>query len=106
MIVDALPEAGRFQAMLNDVFAAVERESAGHVAYYSLEDYMDLLAPADLELRSVQRIPLQLKMVKYLTHCQEIRKRAASFRNRISFEEGDDWFSVRLPAAGLYAEAE
>lgn len=106
LIVEVLPEAGRFQAMLNDVFAAAERESAGHVAYYSLEDFRDLLAPAKLQLRSVQPIPLQLKIGKYLDHCEEIRKTPASFRKRISFEEGDDWFSVRLPAAGLFAQAE
>ena len=106
LIVEVLPEAGRFQTMLNDVFAAAERESAGHVAYYSLEDFRDLLAPAKLTLRSVQPIPLQLKIGKYLNHCQEIRKTPPSFRNRISFEEGDDWFSVRLPAAGLFAEAD
>ena len=106
LIVEVLPEAGRFQTMLNDVFAAAERNSAGHVAYYSLEDFMDLLAPAKLKLRSVQPIPLQLKIGKYLTHCREIRETPASFRKRISFEEGDDWFSVRLPAAGLFAEAE
>ena len=106
LIVEILPEAGRFQTMLNDVFAAVERESAGHVAYYSLEDYMDLLAPAKLKLRSVRPFPLQLKIGKYLTHCQELRKTPASFQKRISFEEEDDWFSVRLPAAGLFARAE
>ena len=91
--------------MLNEVFSAAERESAGHVAYYSLEDYKHLLAPAKLKLRSVQPIPLELKIGKYLTHCREIRKTPASFQRRISFEEGDDWFSVRLPAAGLFAEA-
>ena len=106
LIVEVLPEAGRFQTMLNDVFAAAERESAGHVAYYSLEDFINLLAPAKLKLRSVQPIPLQLKIGKYLSHCQEIRKTPASFQRRISFEEGDDWFSVRLPAAGLFADAE
>lgn len=106
LIVEVLPEAGRFQRMLNEVFAAAERESAGHVAYYSREDYRDLLAAAKLKLRSVQPIPLKLKIGKYLTHCREIRKTPASFRRRISFEEGDDWFSVRLPAAGLFAEAE
>ncbi len=106
LIVEVLPQAGRFQTMLNEVFAAAERESAGHVAYYSLEDYKDLLAPAKLELRSVQPFPLELKIGKYLTHCQEIRKTPASFQKRISFEEGNDWFSVRLPAAGLFAKAE
>ena len=106
LIVEVLPQAGRFQTMLNDVFAAAERESAGHVAYYSLEDYRDLLAPAKLTLRSVRTIPLQLKIGKYLAHCQEIRKTPASFQKRSSFEEGDDWFSVRLPAAGLFAEAD
>ena len=105
LVVEILPQAGRFQTMLNDVFAAAERESAGHVAYYSLEDYMDLLAPAKLKLRSVRSFPLQLKIGKYLTHCRELRKTPASFQKRISFEEGDDWFSVRLPAAGLFAEA-
>ena len=29
LIVEILPEAGQFQTILNDVFAAVERESAG-----------------------------------------------------------------------------
>lgn len=106
LIVEVLPEAGEFQAMLNDVFAAAERESAGHVAYYSLEDFRDLLAPAKLKLRSVQPIPLRLKIGKYLNHCEEIRKAPESFQKRISFEEGDDWFSVQLPAAGLFAEAE
>ena len=106
LIVEVLPEAGRFQTILNDVFAAAERESAGHVAYYSLEDFTELLAPANLRLRSVQPFPVQLKMGKYLTHCQEIRKTPASFQKRISFEEGEDWYSVLLPASGLFAEAE
>ena len=106
LIVEVVPETGRFQAMLNEVFAAAERETTGHVAYYSLEEFAELLAPAKLRLRSVQPFPLRLKIGKYLTHCQEIRKTPASFQKRISFEEGDDWFSVRLPAAGLFAEAE
>lgn len=105
LIVEIVPQSGRFQAMLNHVFSAAERESAGHVAYYSLDDFKDMLAPAKLELRSVQPIPLELKIGKYLTHCREIRKTPASFQKRISFKEGDDWFSVRLPAAGLFAEA-
>ena len=106
LIVEIVPESGRFQAMLNHVFAAAERESTGHVAYYSREDYSEVLAQANLKLRSVRPFPLQLKMGKYLTHCREIRKTPASFQNRIAFEEAVDWFSVRLPAAGLFAEAE
>ena len=106
LIVEVLPETGRFHTMLNGVFAAAERESAGHVAYYSLDDYKEMLAQASFKLRSVRPIPLQLKLGKYLNHCREIRKTPASFQERISFEEGEDWFSVRLPAAGLFTEAE
>ena len=106
LIIEVVPEHGRFQAILNHVFTVAERETTGHVAFYSVEDYLDLLVPAKLKLRTVQPIPLQLKMAKYLTHCQEIGKTPASFQKRISFEEGNDWFSIRLPAAGLFAEAE
>ena len=62
LIVEVLPESGRFHTMLNDVFAAAERESTGHVAYYSLDDYKEMLAQASFKLRSVRPIPLQLKL--------------------------------------------
>ena len=106
LIVEGVPETVRFQSMLNETFGAAERETTGHVAYYSLEEFAELLLYAKLRLRSVEPFPFRLKMGKYLTPCQEIRKTPASFQNRISFDEGDDWFSVRLAAAGLFAEAE
>jgi ubiquinone/menaquinone biosynthesis C-methylase UbiE len=105
LVIDVVPDSGRYDEWLNQVFALVGRED-GHVKFYTLNEYNLLLCQTGFLLDSVESFPLLLDFPKDHMLFQPIKTMSSEFQEMVLFREYKRRFSFQLKAAGIYARSE
>lgn len=103
LIIDVVPDAGLYDQYLNDIHVKVEPDS-GHVKFYTLNEYEDILNQSDFNMVKVEYFPLVLEFPKSNSFYKEIKESVTEYQQMISFKEYDDRFSFTLKAAGIFAK--
>jgi len=102
LVIDVLPDSGQDDDRLNEVFTNVERETTGHIKFYTLKEYEAFADDASLSVAGVERFPLVLDFPKGSPHYHALRGMPEDFRNSVSLGEEDERLQVTLKAAGVY----
>lgn len=102
LIIDVLPDIGLYDKWLNDLFIAVERKTAGHVKFYTLNEYESFIRKSHFTIQKVEYFPLVLDFPKSNPFFEQIKNRAIRFQQLVAFQEQENSFSFRMKAAGIY----
>jgi ubiquinone/menaquinone biosynthesis C-methylase UbiE len=104
LIIDVLPDEGRYDRWINDLFIKVERDTTGHVKFYTLSEYRTFAGQSGFTIAKVERFPLVLDFQKSHFYFEPIKKKTAEFHKMVSYQEQEDRFSFTLKAAAIFAQ--
>jgi len=102
LIIDVVPDRGKNDEWLNDLF--VGRED-GHVKFYTLVEYESLLQQSGYSVRSVEYFPQLLDLSQEHMLYEPIKKMPPEFQEIVSFKQYPKRFSFELKAAGIFAQS-
>ncbi len=102
LIVDVLPDSGKHDEWLNDLFMGRED---GHVKFYTLVEYESFLQECGYSVRSVEYFPQLLDLSQEHMLYEPIRKTLPEFQEIVSFRQYPKRFSFELKAAGIFAQS-
>ncbi len=105
LIIDVVPDEGQYDQWLNDLFITVERDTTGHVKFYTLSEYETFASQSDFTIVKVEHFPLVLDFPKSNPYFEHIKKKKTiEFQKMVSFQEYEGRFSFKLKAAGIFAQ--
>ena len=102
LIIDVVPDRGKHNERLNDLFMGRED---GHVKFYTLVEYESLLQQSGYSVRSVEYFPQLLNLSQEHMLYEPIRKTPPEFQEIVSFRQYPKRFSFELKAAGIFAQS-
>ena len=101
LIIDALPDSGKHDEWLNDLFMGRED---GHVKFYTLVEYESLLQQSGYSVRSIEYFSQLLDLSQEHILYEPIKKTPLEFQELVSFRQYPKRFSFELKAAGIFAQ--
>ncbi len=101
LIIDVVPDRGKYDEWLNDLFMGRED---GHVKFYTPIEYESLLQQSDYSVRSVEYFPQLLDLSQKHMLYEPIKKMPSEFQEMVSFRQYHNRFSFELKAAGIFAQ--
>jgi len=102
LIIDVVPDRGKYDEWLNGVFMCRED---GHVKFYTLVEYESLLQQSGYSVRSVENFPQLLDLSQEHMLYEPIKKTPPEFQEIVSFRQYPKRFSFELKAAGIFAQS-
>ena len=102
LIIDVVPDSGKHDERLNDLFMGRED---GHVKFYTLVEYESLLQRSGYSVRSVEYFPQLLDLSQEHILYEPLKKMPPEFQEVVSFSQHPKRFSFELRAAGIFAQS-
>ena len=102
LIIDVVPDSGKHDEWLNRLFMGRED---GHVKFYTLVEYEELLRQSGYSVQSVEYFPHVLDLSQEHMLYEPLKKMPPEFQKAVSFSQYPTRFSFELRAAGIFAQS-
>ncbi len=102
LIIDVVPDSGKYDEWLNDLFMGRED---GHVKFYTSIEYESLLQQSGYAVRSGEYFPQLLDLSQEHMLYEPIKKTPCEFQEIVAFKQYHNRFSFELKAAGIFMQS-